>query len=206
MRRLPHLLAFIALAGCAEPAPEPEPESPTPEGVFGQAPAAVGGIPSVVRLRPLDDLQTPSGASGTIDQLGLQFSPTRLIVPVGATVTFTNSESLAHNVQLTRVGDSEPFFDEDAEPSAALEATLNEVGGVDVTCAFHPGMTAFIFVTDTYEQYTTVADTDGRFAITGVPANTWELHVWSVDETLRSVMEIEVGEGPTEVRFPSGGG
>ena len=71
------------------------------QGVYGQAPAAAGGIPSVIMLtpHPQDDDPEAADPSITIDQFGLVFSPTRIVTRPGSSVIFTNSEAaVAHRI------------------------------------------------------------------------------------------------------------
>ena len=72
------LSAAVLFSSCADAEPEaqaPEPVAP-PEGVFGQAPAAMGGIPSVITLEPLGPVPSSEQDVPTealMDQLALAF-------------------------------------------------------------------------------------------------------------------------------------
>lgn len=176
-------------------------EAPVEEGVFGTAPAATGGVPSVVTLTPLT-APTPSGGaldpSPLMDQFGLAFSPRRLVVPLGGTTRFTNSEgSLAHNVRVRFADDGSQLFSGDASPGTTLEVDFMKEGGYDVLCDMHPGMTAFIYVTAA--PFHVFADVDGAFLVTGVPEGQYTLDVWNVDAAARSKQSIVVGPGATEI-------
>jgi len=210
-RRGSRLLAGAALmlSGCGPATDEAPAEAPAEvaapaEGVYGRVAPASGGVPSVVTLEGAGP--SPGGAPGALemDQLGLQFNPTRLLVPVGGTVRFRNSESLAHNVTITTADTHEPVFDVDTPPGEVSPFTFEGPGGYDVTCQVHPGMRAFVFVTAA--PWSTFADEDGSFAITDVPPGTYVLRVWSVDPARRSERQIEVVAGTaTEVTADTSG-
>jgi plastocyanin len=181
-------------------------EATLPRGdVFGRAAAAVGGVPTVVVMRPIVPDSSAVGAGGTlgeepaeggaptIDQFGLAFSPTLLVVDAGIPITFTNSEgALTHNIHLRSIDRNESVFDEDANSGDAVRVSLSEPGGYDVLCAMHPGMSGFIFVTDA--PYTVFADTDGSFSMGRVPQGTYEIRTWT-----RSA-----GYGPTDTLWVMG--
>lgn len=203
MSRSPSLpsIAVVAalLSACSEPAPEP-PQAPTPQGVYGRAPAAVAGVPTVVTLSEADgggDVPGPSAEPPTIDQLGLVFTPTTLIARVGERVVFTNSESIVHNVHLWVADNDSSIFDEETDAGARTEFVFDRPGGYDVTCDHHPGMRAFIYVTEA--DRTIFADNTGDFVIPGVSPGTYTLGIWSVDPAVRREQEIVVSGSSTEV-------
>lgn len=203
------VLAFSLLAiACGgsedEPSTEPPSSATRPaEGVFGIAPGPTGGVPSVVTLTPAKNgaisvLGAPT--PGLIDQFGLSFSPTLRLARAGHPVIFTNSEAaLTHNVTVRELARDSTIFTGDAGSGDSLEVVLPAVGGYDVLCEMHPGMTAFIYATDT--PYATFSDDDGSFTIVDVPPGEYMLHVWSVDETARSEQAVTVGPGATEVEI-----
>ena len=191
--------AAVLMCSCANAEPDaPQSEPTPPEGVFGQAPAALGGIPSVITLEaeaPFDRGEPPEFL---MDQLGLQFSPPRLFVRVGEPVRFQNSESIAHNVHVSSMSGDSTVFSEDTMLGQSASFVFDEEGGYDVKCDVHPGMTAFIFVTSA--PYAVFAAQDGAFHVTGVPAGEYTMKVWSVDEAARSEQTIVAAEGEgTEV-------
>jgi plastocyanin len=208
--RLSWLVVAIAI-GCRDVEPEtPPPESTPAEGVFGRAPAAGGGVPSVVTVRPLAphgpfsaDRVEPGAAPAdppTMDQLGLMFSPRRLFAEVGEPVFFTNSESLAHNVNIRSIDGDSTVFNTDTPPNGRARTAFDTEGGYDVLCDVHPGMSAFIFATSA--PHAAFADVDGSFHVTGLPPGEYTLAVWSVDVSARSERTVQVEDGrATEVTF-----
>ena len=200
------ILSAVLIVGCTGTSSETEEATdhtlPANEAgvVFGQAPAAVGGIPSVVMLSA-----EPGGSDSgpvfdpepVIDQFGLVFSPNILLIGMGQSVTFTNSESLAHNVNLRQIETDAMVLNVDTDPTESAQYTFDESGGYDIRCDVHPGMTAFVFASPT--PYTVFANLDGEFALSGVPPGSYTLTVWSTDEALNTERIVEVGEGRTEL-------
>jgi len=73
------------------------------QGIYGLAPAAAAGVPSVIMLEPLGgtSVLTETEPPAPIDQFGLTFSPTLLVAHVGDTTVFSNSESaVAHHLRI----------------------------------------------------------------------------------------------------------
>ena len=134
------VLSAVLILGCTGTSPETGDATDdtltdnTAGVVFGQAPAAVGGIPSVIMLSPGDDGNPTFDADPVIDQFGLVFSPNILLVGVGQTVTFTNSESLAHNVNMRHIETDVIVLDVDTDPTESAVYTFDELGGYDVGC------------------------------------------------------------------------
>jgi plastocyanin len=187
------------LLSCADAEPDaPLPEATPAEGVFGRAPAAVGGIPSVITLGTPAPVDFGEAREPVMDQLGLAFSPRHLLVRPGGAVHFTNSETLPHNVHVRSVAGDSTVLNEDTPPGERFSFVFHEEGGYDVLCDVHPGMTAFIFVTDA--PYAAFADADGGFHLSGVPAGEYTLTVWSIDPADRSEQAVVVREAEgTEV-------
>lgn len=182
--------------------------SPSDAGpaVVGRAPSATGGIPAMVTLEPVG--AGPAGGerpvgegsfpSPVMDQFGLAFLPPVLVVRAGSPVTFTNSEgALVHNVHIRSIEGDSTVFNGDTAPGEELSVELPSAGGYDVLCDMHPGMTAFLFVTD--GPWATAAEADGRFRIAGVPPGTYVARVWTSDGGLGEPREVEVTSDITEL-------
>ena len=196
---------LIAAAGCSDAAEEtPVQEAPPrAEGVYGTAPAAAGGTPSVITLSPASvgaDVGAPTGAPSQprMDQLGLAFTPTQLLVRAGETVTFTNSETIAHNVHVAFSDNDSTVLHVDTDPGGGADLLMDREGGYEVTCEEHPGMRAFIYVTSA--PYAVYANANGSYRIEDVPPGSYRLSIWSVDPARRSERTIEVTGPSTEVR------
>ena len=203
------LAALTGLAACGGDGPGgasvDQVTEPAPEGVHGAAPAALNGIPSVVLLTPAAPANASTAIAGApvaadeavIDQFGLAFSPTRLLASPGV-VRFTNSEAaLSHNVHVRRIGSGETVFNDDAGSGETIELVLDQAGGYDVICDMHPGMTAFIFLTDA--PYAVIAEEDGSFDLGAVAEGDYLAQVWTATDGYLDSVAVTVAEGSTEV-------
>lgn len=195
------LTLAAACGGDAPPQAQPA-ETATPEGVFGVAPPAVGGTPSVVTLQG-PGLSTPTEQPPVIDQRGLVFDPTELIARVGDTVTVTNSETIAHNVHVRLTDTDSTIFIADTDPGGHARFVVDHEGGYDVTCDEHPGMRTFVYATSA--PLSAFAARDGDFVLPNVPPGSYTLSVWSVDPTQRQETAVEVTGSSTEVTLVPGG-
>jgi plastocyanin len=197
------LLAVVG-AGCGDAPPQTPPEdapdaTPT-QGVHGVAPPPVGGTPSVVVLRSqAAEVPRPEREVPRIDQLGLTFTPSTLLVMVGERVLFTNSETITHNVHLQFTDTDSTVLNVETDPAGRAEFVFEREGGYDVLCDHHPGMRAFIYVSSS--PYAVFAEPSGRFQIANVPPGSYTASVWSVDPELRIERVIEVTGSSTEVSF-----
>ena len=84
-------------------------------------------------------------AGETVSLSGGQFSPSSLTIPVGTTVTFTDSSG--HTVTEGSDGEAvdDPIVDEDGG-SEPIEVTFAEAGTFNITCKIHPAMNMTITV------------------------------------------------------------
>ena len=194
------LLVCAACSGGGDDGPPSEAPPAAPEGVHGTAPTATAGTPSVVTLAPASGGAAQPAALDEphMDQLGLAFTPTLLLVRAGQTVTFTNSETIAHNVHVTFSDNDSTALLYDTDPNGSVDLVMEREGGYEVTCDLHPGMRAFIYVTSA--PYAVFASNAGDYRVEGVPNGSYTLSVWSVDPALRSERTIEVAGPSTEVR------
>ncbi|SHG70232.1 Plastocyanin [Hydrocarboniphaga daqingensis] len=80
-----------------------------------------------------------------VTQSNMSFSATDLTVKVGDTVSFSNRDSMAHNVY--SLSDAKTFDLGSSAPNTSKKVTLDQPGVVDVECALHPSMRMKIKVT-----------------------------------------------------------
>jgi len=110
----------------------------------------------------------------SLTQQNQQFAPRLLVVPVGSTVSFPNSDPVFHNVfslSATRK------FDLGYYPQGRTRlVTFNDPGVVQVYCHLHPNMHGAIVVVP--NQWHTQPAEDGTFSLTGVPPGTYRLMIW----------------------------
>ena len=126
-----------------------------------------------------------------MDQKQCVFVPRVVVVPVGGTVEFLNSDRLLHNVR--GGGKENPPFNR-AQPHArtiAIGFKSPEVLRVD--CDLHSWMRGWIVVAD--HPFYAVTNEEGEFVFENVPPGKYKLQAWQ--ETLGRVnQEVTVaGEG-----------
>jgi plastocyanin len=116
------LLATACGSGYSGPSPVPTP-TPTP------APTPAGSTPITI----------PIGAS----TLGSRaFNPAQLDVSVGTTVTWTNTDSVAH----TSSSDGSGWDSGTISPRGQFSTTFSNAGTFGYHCAIHPGMVGTVVV------------------------------------------------------------
>jgi plastocyanin len=116
-----------------------------------------------------------------MDQRGLRFVPHIVTITEGDTVTFKNSDEIAHNVYSP---DGERYDLGLFMHRHDASHTYNKRGVYAQLCAIHPEMIAYVFVGQ--NPYASTVDAEGRYQIDGVPPGTYQLAVWNGSK-LRSV-------------------
>ncbi|HEY6306802.1 MAG TPA: carboxypeptidase regulatory-like domain-containing protein [Candidatus Angelobacter sp.] len=113
-----------------------------------------------------------------IDQKGLLFIPHVIVVPVGSTVDFLNSDSVAHNVFWTNInGDKKLGHNLGTWPKGEKRNfKFDNPGVVPLLCNVHPEMSAFVVVVPTLLYATT--DASGAYTIQNVPNGAHKVGVW----------------------------
>ncbi len=146
--------------------------------IRGTVKPSVGGAPKadasgVVIL--VADVPLPARARPPAEmaQLGKQFTPQVLAVPVGTRVSFPNRDPIEHNVfsrsphggfDLGRYG-----------PGPGKARVFDGPGVVDVFCNVHSTMVGHVVVVP---GPWAVTGPDGRFAIAGLPPGPHQLVIW----------------------------
>jgi plastocyanin len=112
--------------------------------------------------------------NATLNQTGQKFEPEMLVVPVGSTVSFPNSDPIFHNVfSLSKTRQ----FDLGNYPSGTTRmVTFDKPGAVQVFCHLHPDMNATILVVP--NAWYTRPDEHGAFTFSGLPSGTYQVVVW----------------------------
>ncbi len=128
-------LASLVLAGCASgltryPAgPTPEAARPTPGQVAGGGSA---GSPS----------PRGGGSIASLDIKDFAFSPATIHVPVGAVLTWTNRDLVAHTV----TSDGGTFDSGILQNRQTFEWAFDTAGSFSYLCTIHPSMVATVIV------------------------------------------------------------
>ena len=83
------------------------------------------------------------GGGAEVSEEGIAFNPAEVTVSVGDTVTWTNNDSVGHDVT------ADSFSSGDAggmSPGDNFEHTFDEAGSFDYVCTVHPGMEGTVVV------------------------------------------------------------
>jgi plastocyanin len=116
----------------------------------------------------------PAPVAAILDQINLTFVPDLVVVPVGSTVEFPNSDSVSHQIysfsptkrfQL-------PLYRGKPYPPTHFE----QAGIVTLGCNIHDRMVGYIYVTDA--QYFGRTDAHGLWSASNVPRGTYHVSVW----------------------------
>jgi plastocyanin len=103
---------------------------------------------------------TPSAT--TVHMRDLQFKPTEITVPVGATVTFVNDDDVPHNVTGTSGGG---LNSGDINGGKNWQFTFSKQATYRFTCSYHPWMKGTITVTDAQASPTSPPAKDARTSL-----------------------------------------
>jgi plastocyanin len=86
----------------------------------------------------------PSGASAAVVMKNIQFAPKALTVKVGQTITWTNQDSVDHNVTATG---GASFRSSNFGQGGTYKYRATTPGKISYVCTLHPGMAATLTVT-----------------------------------------------------------
>lgn len=128
------------------------------------------------------------GPPPQIDQKECVFIPRMVIVPVGGTVEFLNSDRLLHNIRSRNIKHNRAF-NRTQPRGRTIPITFTKPEIVRVGCDLHPWMRSWVVVAE--HPYYAITGDDGQFSLPNVPPGRYILEVWH--ETLRSITkEISV--------------
>jgi plastocyanin len=102
----------------------------------------------------MDTSQTTTKALSATNAVTIQnfaFSPAKITVKKGTTVTWTNKDSAAHTITEDHGGsaDGDPGMDSKLlSQGESYQATFSKVGTYTYHCTVHPSMTGTVIVTD----------------------------------------------------------
>jgi plastocyanin len=131
-------------------------------------------------------LQTPPPGAGAepatakveMDQKGCVFVPHVVLVPVGGTVEFLNSDRLLHN--LHSASRDNPSFNRTQPKGRVIPITFAKPEIIRVNCDLHSWMRAWVVVAD--HAFYALTNDAGEFELPSVPPGKYTLHIWQ--ETL----------------------
>ena|SRR5919198_1470966 len=96
---------------------------------------------------PASSAPATSGGGSKVAMKNIQFNPKTLTVNKGATVTWTNEDSVSHDV--TKQSGPGPNFSSgtgNIGGGGTYQQTFNTPGTIHYVCTVHPGMTGTIVV------------------------------------------------------------
>lgn len=126
-------------------------------------------------VHSLDAAVKPSApVHAVMDQIDLMFTPDLLVIPVGSTVEFPNSDRTRHEVYSFSPPRSFqlPLYNGKPYPPVRFD----KPGLVTLGCNIHDFMIAYIMVTDAVFYGTTSAA--GAWSASGVPPGQYRVKIW----------------------------
>lgn len=138
-----------------------------------------GGGPTAVVLEPVPAKAfPPSNQTVTMDQRGLKFMPTLLVVQQGTTVEFKNSDTVSHNIFWPNIsGNKKLGHNLGSAPSGqSLRFKFDSPGNIPILCNIHPEMSADVVVSPS--PYFAQTDASGAYAIDNVPEGAYKATAW----------------------------
>lgn len=130
-------------------------------------------------------------AKPVMDQAKMTFIPHVIVVQVGTTVEFLNSDPVGHNVYWPSIsGNKKLAHNLGTWPKGEKKSfQFNDPGVISLLCNVHPEMNGYIVVSPT--PYFAVTDKAGNYDIKNVPPGKYTLKAWSEDGKL-TTQAIEV--------------
>jgi len=134
---------------------------------------------SVVYVDTIQGKSFPAPSQQPVmDQKGLVFSPHILIVQVGTTVEFQNSDTVQHNVFWPSIsGNKKEGHNLGTWPKGEKRPfKFDQPGVVPLLCNVHPEMSGYIIVSPT--PYFSETDASGNYKIENVPDGKYNVVAW----------------------------
>jgi len=116
--------------------------------------------------------------SALMNQKGLRFSPSVLVVQKGTTVDFQNDDSVQHNVFWPSIGGNKKLTHNlGTWPKGEKKSfKFDDPGVVPLLCNVHPEMSGYIVVSPT--PYFAETDAGGSYKIDNVPDGKYNVVAW----------------------------
>ena len=130
-----------------------------------------------------------------LDNRRCRFEPHVLVVPVGATVEFSNSDETTHNVHTFALKSSS--INETIAAGTRTRMVAKRAERIRVACDIHSWMKGWIYVTDT--PFHALTDASGAFSIEGLPPGEHEATLWHERLGKKKITFSIDAEGKTRV-------
>jgi plastocyanin len=163
---------------------------------------------AVVMVHALGSGAPPAAAplQSVMDQFNLAFTPDVLVIPVGSTVSFPNTDRTGHEVY--SFSSAHPFKLGLYRGKPYPPERFDRAGLVTLGCNIHDAMLAYILVTDA--PYYGRTGADGSWSQPDIARGRYRVEVWSPrlaesGQTLQREIALEAGEhAVTELRAAHG--
>jgi plastocyanin len=158
-----------------------KPVSPAVYNLRGTAPPSAPADPDrpnefdqMVVLVEGESVTPQSPVTIVMDQRNMRFEPDLVVIPVGSTIQFPNSDPIFHSVfSLSR---AQPFDLGFYPRGQSRNVKFNRSGIVQVYCHIHANMYGAIVVTSS--PWYGKPSEDGSFAFNNIPAGHYRVVVW----------------------------
>jgi plastocyanin len=138
-----------------------------------------------------------------VDQQQCVYVPRVVVVPVGGTVDFLNSDRLLHN--LHSVSSENATFNRTQPKGRTIPVTFKKPEIVRIDCDLHTWMRAWVVVAE--HPFFAVTGPGGEFALDNVPPGKYTLKIWhetlgtvtrdvAVDDKPVTAVTVEMGKKP----------
>jgi len=149
---------------------------------------------AVVTALPLDgSAHKPAPIKAVMDQVNRAFQPDLLVIPVGSTVTFPNSDTVSH--QIYSFSPAKRFQLPLYRGTPYPPVHFDQAGVVTLGCNIHDEMVGYLLVTDA--PYFGRTDAAGAWTLE-VPRGRYRISIWHPrmrDTDTDLERELTVGEG-----------
>jgi cytochrome c2/plastocyanin len=137
--------------------------------------SAGGGIQYVVVTLTVPGASAPAPVDKhALDQAKCRFEPHVSVVPVGTTLSFTNSDTVSHNIHTYSIKNDGQ--NKTIAAGGSYDMKVDKAEAITIGCDIHPWMKSYAVVTDA--THWAVTDADGKFSFVGVPPGEYRLQFW----------------------------
>jgi plastocyanin len=161
----------------------------TVQGADGRALAG-----AVITARPLEEpTRKATPVHALMDQVDRAFVPDLLVIPVGSTVAFPNSDAVSH--QIYSFSPAKRFQLPLYRGKPYPPVHFDQAGVVTLGCNIHDEMLAYLLVTDA--PYFGRTDASGKWSVE-VPRGRYQVRIWHPrirDSDADLARDLSIGEG-----------
>ncbi|MES1195910.1 MAG: methylamine utilization protein, partial [Steroidobacter sp.] len=140
-----------------------------------------------------DTNRSTANHSYVMDQINLRFVPQLLVVPVNASVSFPNSDTVSHQVYSFSKSKSFQLSLYKGKPRAPI--IFDKPGLVVLGCNIHDDMIGYIYVTDAHWFGQT--DNAGTFTLPDISSDKVSITIWSpliADDAASLSREVSIAD------------